>query len=107
MFAIQYHCRVCRSSHRSRCMKKPDANDLTNFAEAEKKLERLTPNFIPNDLIPAGDETDRLHRWGYSRYRELFNERQLLGLELICREISKEENPKIQRALATNLSDLL
>jgi hypothetical protein len=23
------------------------------------------PKFIPDDQIPAGDETDRLHRWGY------------------------------------------
>src|SRR6266516_7992910 len=37
----------------------------------------------------------------------MFNPRQLLGLELICRAIHNQKNAKIRRALATNLSDLL
>ena len=45
----------------------------------------------PIEHIPAGDETGRLHRWGYSRYREMFNPRQLLGLELSCRLIADTE----------------
>ena len=36
---------------------------------------------LPKDEIPSGDETDRLHRWGYRLYREMFNARQMLGLE--------------------------
>jgi hypothetical protein len=63
--------------------------------------------FTPEDEIPAGDETDRLHRWGYRRYRELFNDRQLLGLELSCRLIDSVADKRIRHALATNLSDLL
>jgi len=107
MFAIEYHCPVCKSSHEGRFFKKPDATDLAQYAEAEKRLLALKTNSIPDDLIPAGDETARLHRWGYSRYREMFNPRQLLGLELICRAIHNQKNAKIRRALATNLSDLL
>ena len=52
-------------------------------------------------------KTDRLHRWGYARYRDMFNPRQLLGLELSCRLISEVVDPPIRHALATNLSDLL
>ena len=37
----------------------------------------------------------------------MFNSRQLLGLELICREIHRQKNSRLRRALATNLSDLL
>ena len=37
----------------------------------------------------------------------MFNERQLLGLELICREIAGEPDGRLKGALATNLSDLL
>ena len=65
------------------------------------------PTSCPTRHIPPGDETDRLHRWGYARYRELFNPRQLLGLELSCRLIAEVEDPRIRHALATNLSDLL
>ena len=62
---------------------------------------------MPNEVILSGDETDRLHRWGYARYRDMFNERQLLGLELSCQLIHGIADRRIRAALATNLSDLL
>jgi putative DNA methylase len=62
---------------------------------------------VPDQEILAGDETDRLHRWGYRYYREMFNDRQLLGLELSCRLVQKVKDQRIRHALATNLSDLL
>src|SRR5882672_8363318 len=37
----------------------------------------------------------------------MFNTRQLLGLELACRLISRQKDTRIADALATNLSDLL
>ncbi|MEW6227466.1 MAG: hypothetical protein AB1700_05130 [Bacillota bacterium] len=58
-------------------------------------------------FLLEGDETDRLHRWGYRNYRDMFNERQLLCLELACREISRCPGERVGNALATNLSDLL
>ena len=67
----------------------------------------MHPKYVPKDEIPSGDETDRLHRWGYSCYREMFNSRQLLGLELSARIIAKMYNERVRNALATNLSDLL
>src|SRR5207244_1807879 len=69
--------------------------------------EGLDSPFVPDDEIPAGDETDRLHRWGYRRYREMFNARQLLGLALSCKAISHLKDDPLRHALATNLSDLL
>ena len=59
------------------------------------------------DKIPSGDETDRLHRWGYRYYRDMFNARQLLGLELSCQAIARESQERVRNGLATNLSDLL
>ena len=67
----------------------------------------MVPRFVPEQEILPGDETDRLHRWGYAYYRDLFNERQLLGLELSCERIMAVEDERVRRALATNLSDLL
>ena len=63
--------------------------------------------FVPDDEIPAGDETGRLHKWGYRHYRQMFNARQLLGLELSARYLSAVKNDRVRNALATNLSDLL
>ncbi|WP_185702384.1 MULTISPECIES: DUF1156 domain-containing protein [unclassified Desulfovibrio] len=107
LFAIEYHCPDCKPKHQGRFFKAPDAEDLAKAAEAENRLAALAPQYIPDDAIPAGDETTRLHRWGYSHYRELFNSRQLLGLETSCRLIATQKDERIRNALATNLSDLL
>ena len=107
LFAIEYHNPKRKAGHKGRFFKKPDAEDLARVADAARRWERLAPRFVPDEVIPPGDETDRLHRWGYTRYRDLFNPRQLLGLELSCRLIAEVEDLRIRHALATNLSDLL
>ena len=107
MVAIEYHCPACKPQHAGRFFKKPDQEDLDRYSAAATSWARLQPEFVPDDEIPAGDETNRLHRWGYRRYREMFNERQLLGLELSCRIIAEQQDERIRNALATNLSDLL
>ena len=107
LFAIEYHCTNCKARHQGRFFKKPDADDLSRYTVAERAWTGLKPKFAPSDQIPAGDETSRLHRWGYRYYRELFNSRQLLGLELSCRAISRIPDERVKNALATNLSDLL
>ncbi|HOG46018.1 MAG TPA: hypothetical protein PLB78_05170 [Anaerolineae bacterium] len=107
MIAIEYHCPECKPHHVGRFFKKPDEADLSKLADVSSSWHRLTPRYVPDDEIPAGDETDRLHRWGYRRYSEMFNERQLLGLELSCQAIAECPDARIRNALATNLSDLL
>jgi len=107
LYAIEYHCPRCKPSHRGRFFKKPDNQDLARIDEAESRWSRMRPKYIPDDEIPTGDETDRLHRWGYMHYQEMFNNRQLLGLELSARIITKTSNERVRNALATNLSDLL
>jgi adenine-specific DNA methylase len=107
MFAIEYHCPHCKVHHKGRFFKKPEEEDFAKYAEAISHWEQLCPQFAPDDEIPPGDETDRLHKWGYRRYREMFNVRQLLGLELSCQAIAGEPDERVRNALATNLSDLL
>ena len=107
MVAIEYHCQACRPKHRGRFLKAPDLDDINRYASAEQALLAARGLIIPNDRIPAGDETARLHRWGYERYREMFNARQLLGLGTLGRLIRNVEVPDLRHALATNLSDLV
>ena len=107
LFAIEYHNPGRRAEHRGRFFKKPDAEDIARMAAAAERWERINPRYAPQEDIPPGDETGRLHRWGYARYRDMFNPRQLLGLELSCRLIAELEDERIRHALATNLSDLL
>ena len=107
MFAMEYYNPKRKAEHRGRFFKKPDYEDIARAEAAAKRWEQLTPRFVPDQEILTGDETDRLHRWGYTRYSDMFNARQLLGLELSCRLISEVEDERIRHALATNLSDLL
>jgi len=107
LFAIEYHCPSCKAGHKGRFFKIPDYDDIQKIHDAEQRLGKMRPRFIPEDEIPKGDETNRLHRWGYKRYLEMFNVRQKLGLELSCRIINKGKNERVRNALATNLSDLL
>jgi len=107
MFAIEYYCPECKSQYQGRFFKKPAESDLEKYGEAEAIWASMNPIYVPEDAIPHGDETDRLHRWGYRYYREMFNARQLLGLELSCGAISTQADERVRNALATNLSDLL
>jgi putative DNA methylase len=107
LFAIEYYNPRRKAEHRGRFFKRPDSKDLDRLAKAASQCRSLTFKFVPNDEIPAGDETNRLHRWGYRKYSDLFNPRQLLGLELSCREIRAVSDRRLRHALATNLSDLL
>ena len=107
MFALEYRCPSCHIGRKGRFFKKPDVEDLEAFGAAEARWLAIEAHHVPPDSIPPGDETDRLLRWGYRRYSEMFNERQLLGLEFSCRLISQYDDARLRSALATNLSDLL
>jgi putative DNA methylase len=107
LFALEYYNPKRKEKHRGRFFKKADSKDIAKVEEASARWKRTRARFVPDVLIPPGDETNRLHRWGYSFYRELFNDRQLLGLEQSCRLIAGQKDERVRHALATNLSDLL
>lgn len=108
MYALEYHCRECYKTTAGRQFKAPDLADLARVDEAQRKLAESRPQLrIPEDEIRRGDETDRLLRWGYSRYDELFNDRQLLALGMLMRRIAAVPNVRVRHALATVFSDFL
>ena len=107
MWAMEYHCKECKPTHKGRFFKRPDDDDLDRYEQARLRLLETSGLPIPDDEIPPGDETDRLHRWGYRRYREMFTERQLLGLGLLLRRIGQVLNPPVRHALLTVFSDFL
>ena len=109
LIALEYHCATCkqRAGRQGRFFKKPDDKDLRRVAEARERCLAIGESpFWPADTIEAGDETNRLLRWGYRRWSELHNERQLLGLHLLASAIS-EATPDLRPALATTFSDLI
>jgi hypothetical protein len=106
LFAIEYYNAELKGRP-GRLFKKPDKDDLARVKAAEAAWQGTTVRFVPEDLIPEGDESSRLQRSDYQRFRELLNTRQLLGLETSARMIARVEDTRVRRALATNLSDLL
>jgi putative DNA methylase len=108
MFALEYHCARCkgRDGRRGRFFKGADARDQSRYAEAQCRLGKRAAAFIPDVEIPDGDETRRLHRWGYRKFSELHNDRQLLGLSLLAEEILRQPK-ELQPALATVFSDFI
>lgn len=107
LVAIEYHNPRTRRQHLGRFFKRPDAKDLARVERAEKLWRETRARFVPEQEILPGDETRRLHKWGYRYYRDLFSARQLLGLELSAKLIDSIADQRVRHALATNLSDLL
>lgn len=109
MWAIEYHCFQCKTDKRKkgRFFKKPDQADLARYQNAKDILENIEGLPIPEEEIPPGDETNRLRRWGYTHYKEMFNDRQLLGLGLLMQRILLIGNHNARHALLTVFSDLL
>lgn len=105
--AIEYHCSECTNSHDGRFFKEPDREDTQRVANAATLLGESNLQFLPNEEIPDGDETTRLHNWGYSYYRDLFTDRQLLTLDRLAEEIAATNDTEVRRALATVFSDSL
>jgi putative DNA methylase len=107
LFGIEYHCENCRPTHKGRFFKTPDAEDIGLFNRAARILSLRADLQLPDDEIQDGDETKRLHRWGYCRYREMFNARQLLSLGVLMERIKKVAPDEARHALATVFSDCL
>jgi putative DNA methylase len=107
LFALEYHCPACKPTHLGRFFKAPDETDLVHFACAEERLQTALQAFIPDESIPPGDETARLHRWGYKTYKQLFNARQLLGLNTLATSITSTQDESVRHALLTVFSDTL
>ena len=65
LFAIEYYNPLRKARHKGRFFKKPNAKDLARVAESERHWQETEARFVPHRQILSGDETDRLHRWGY------------------------------------------
>ena len=68
-------------------------------------LEKELP--IPQQLIPVGYNTNQILNHGYRKFKDLFNERQLLCLGLLLKEINSVENKNTQLWLQLAFSGML
>lgn len=93
-----------------RVFKKVDEADIALFKRAENLWRRrsVLDRFVPPDAIPIRHRDDRRPvSFGYRRYRDMFNARQLLCLSTLAEAISRIKDSKTREFVALAFSDCL
>lgn len=93
-----------------RLFKKADEQDQKLFMKAKRiwNSRKEKDQFVPKEYIPIQNRTDlRPLSYGYKKYRDLFNARQLLSLSLIAEAIASVKDMKSREFLALAFSDAL
>jgi adenine-specific DNA methylase len=113
LYAIEFHCKACERSKNpnlknGRGYKKADDLDLKLLKRAKEEFARIEKELpIPDSVIPVGVETRRALNHGYKRFRDLFNERQLLNLGKIYRWILEINDWDLKEFLVLAFSNSL
>ncbi|MHA2300011.1 MAG: DNA methyltransferase [Candidatus Thorarchaeota archaeon] len=88
--------------------KKADDSDLELLGKAKEEFAKIKKHLpLPDSVIPVGVETRRALNHGYRRFRDLFNERQLLNLGKIYRWILEIEDWDLKEFLVLAFSNSL
>ena len=80
--------------------------DLERYKEAEDHLSKYE-DFIPNDEITAGHNTNQILNYNYHQWREMFNARQLLSFGILSKAISEIESTELRQLFSILMSGTL
>lgn len=83
-----------------------DAYDLKLYEEASKMLVDYK-NFIPDDDIKDGINTNQILNYQYTKWNQMFNNRQLLSFCILEQEILKIKNLELRRLFSYLMSGTL
>ena len=83
-----------------------DNFDLRLYAEAREALSEYE-EYIPADIIHGGTNTNQILNYQYRRWREFFNDRQLLSFGILTKEILSIQDLKMRRLFAVLMSGTL
>ncbi|WP_420618905.1 DNA methyltransferase [Candidatus Poriferisocius sp.] len=109
MYAIEGFCPHCEQEENPmasrlgyRFFKTPDVDDRERYHRAQRLWRRHRSNLPwPRGTIEDYEKTNRLVVHNYSRWCELFNDRQLLSLAWILAAIKEEPELSIREALTS------
>ncbi|TDP81094.1 adenine-specific DNA methylase [Halanaerobium saccharolyticum] len=113
MYAVEYYCETCDNDDNSdktngKSYKKVDVFDLELYKEVASEYNNKRKKLpIPQQKIPKGKETNRLFPHGYTYWKDLFNERQLLNLSTILKVIKNLKDDNIREQILLAFSDFL
>ena len=106
MYVIEYYCSV-----HGRGYKKADEYDIGVFEKAKKELEGqwddLIGKYIPEQEILDGYNTKQMKNYNYCYFYEMFNERQLLCLSMLLKEILKIDDDNFREFMMLGFSDMI
>lgn len=81
--------------------------DLELYARATAELAAQQRETVPDVLIEPGYNTNQVLNYGYSSWRQMFNDRQLLCISLLFDRLRLIENPGVRQLLEVHLSGVL
>lgn len=80
-------------------------------SECQKIFDKIPNQLIPNEKLQPNSAGGDILGWGYSKWGELFNKRQLAVLYAFCEELKKidilEKSIEYQKAIKTYLAMLI
>ncbi|MFX0084880.1 MAG: DNA methyltransferase [Candidatus Hodarchaeota archaeon] len=103
--AIEYFCPICRI----RGYKPIVDKDVQRFIAIDTEFEGKKVNLIyPRENLPEyGKNINNLRNYGFTRFSDFFNSRQLLSLSLLFEEIIRVPNQNIKEFLLAAFSSSL
>jgi adenine-specific DNA methylase len=103
--AIEFFCQDCGT----RDYKEVNEQDKDQFVEVQREFRKREDKLhFPRELLPEeGKNISNLRNYGFKRFSDLFNERQLLSLSLLLKAISQVSDQNIKEFLITAFSSSL
>ncbi|MFX1283602.1 MAG: DNA methyltransferase [Promethearchaeota archaeon] len=103
--AIEFFCQACGT----RDYKQASERDKDKFVEVQREFRKREDNLqFPRELLPEeGKNVSNLRNYGFKRFSDLFNERQLLSLSLLLKAISQVSDQNIKEFLLMAFSSSL
>ena len=125
LYAIEYHCPICEQNGEPRKVTKgyKEASDhdikLYDFAKKELNANEELQKYYPAEKIPLGIKTDstkfegsitgghNVLRQGYTKWSDMFNDRQLLAMSTLLQSIDQVEEDTHREYLLLAFSNIL
>jgi adenine-specific DNA methylase len=116
LYAVEYYCDHCDEAGKEKSVhkgyKKAIAEDVSLFEEAKEEWGNSEDlhEYSPSEDIPPGhmtSERNPVFDHGYSKWIDMFNERQLLAFSKILQSIDQIEDQNVAEYLLLAFSDSL
>lgn len=83
-----------------------DEQDRESYRRAEEMLPELW-SYVPHEEIMPGYNTDQVLNYNYTHWHQMFNDRQLVCISLLAREIQHIDDDRVRLLFAVLLSGTL